>query len=178
MVQMGKQSSSDLLQGPLPRVARAEWTAYWLTAVFLVLGLSWLGVRHSTAWQPFVICLVTGVAWAGWIGSFRITLDKTELTYRTLFAAHTIQHADIQTLATKFALDRAGLILLVIQPKDSERPIRVNMKPFRRADLALLIDTIRAANPSVEITPGLQKLRTAQFSIVKARLRKDTPEKA
>ena len=173
---MSEAASRSSRQESLPHIARAAWTAYWLTAGFFVLGLPWLGVRHPTAWQPLVICLATGVAWAVWIGSFRIGLDKTELTYRTLSAARTIQYTAIQTLATEIA-DRAGVVLLVIQPKDSGKPIRVNMKPFRRADLTLLIDTIRAANPSVEIAPGLQTLRTAQFSIVKTRLRRDTPKK-
>ena len=158
-------------------VARAEWTAYGLTAAFVMLGLPWIWVRHPTAWQGLVTCLASGIAWAVWIGSFRIELDKTELTYRTLSAARTIQYTAIQTLTTKIGPGRAGFVLLVIQPKGSGKPIHVNMKPFRRADLALLINTIQAANPSVKIAPGLQKLRTAQFSIVKALLRKDTPEK-
>ena len=174
---MSEAASRSSRQESLPHVARAAWTAYWLTAAFFVLGLPWLGVRHPTAWQPLVICLAAGVAWAAWIGSFRIESDKTELTYRTLFAARTIQYTAIQTLATEIALDRAGFILLVIQPKGAGKPIRVNMKPFRRADLALVIETIREVNPSVEIAPDLQKFRAAQFSIVSARLRKDAPHK-
>ncbi len=168
---MNKQGSVISNQQSLPYVARAEWTAYWLTVVFFVLALPWVRLQHSTDWQGLVICLAAGMAWAIWIGSFRIELDKTELRYRTLFTAHTVQYAAIQKLTTEFALDRAGFLLLVIQPIAPGKPIRVNMKPFRQADLALLIDTIRQINPSVEIASGLQKLREVQFSIVKARLR-------
>ncbi len=160
-----------------PYVASPEWTAYWLTVGFFVLTLPWTRLRHPTDWQGLIICLAAGVAWAAWIGSFRIELDAAKLRYRTLFTVHAVQYAAIQTLAAEIALHWAGFLLLVIQPSASGKPIRVNMKPFRRADIALFIDTIGKHNPSVEIDPSLQKLREAQCSIVKARLREGGPDK-
>lgn len=120
-----------------------------LFAVPLIVSILALE-REKSAWV-----LVAGVACA--YGSIalsllfrRIEIDGDTITYRTLTTKRSlslpeIRSAEVKVGSASYWVDRfSGVVRLEIEPHPhaGKKPLRINLKPFRRADVRALLDFV------------------------------------
>lgn len=131
--------------------ARACASAYMvLVGVWVLLSLSFLySALHGAkgTWPVVVVCACPLIYFLLWLGSFRITILESTLSYRTLFGGtlavplNEIEKAEIKVNAAGKGCPVWQLILWPM-PTTQKKPIIINMKVFSKADLNRVFDVL------------------------------------
>ena len=105
----------------------------------------WANSSHGIDFGALLIAtIVTGFCLA-WLGSFKITIEPTELSFRSLFhGKQIIKHSDIKMvrLEWKFWRTKKGPLRLIIEPRENSntRKLDINAKVFSRAAINAVLD--------------------------------------
>ena len=156
---------------PIPYFIKAEWTAYLIfSIIFVPVSLLWTFLffknPHSNDWIAVLISIVFLGVFMWWIGSFKITIDQHQITYKTLFSRLNIVNiADISKLEVSVGLvgsessTNNAYYRLIIHTKNAEYPLIINLKPFSTKDIIILVNALSFINPSIELDELSQSLR-------------------
>jgi len=149
------------------RAARSTYLVFglillpFLLPVFIILHQYWSNQRIGSPSDLLVVvffpavCLFVFV----WIGSFQITVSGSRLSYRTLFGGtRTLLLSEVASAETQLGTGKlfGPFHRLVITPKDSSRPMAVNMKIFEKSDLQQLLTILGdrvAGKPKLSVIP-------------------------
>jgi hypothetical protein len=80
-----------------------------------------------------------------WVRGFRILVSESEIAYRSGFGGtRVLRIADIQSAWTEMGRDTASAAFyrLVLQSRDSDQPVVINMKVFARHDILKLVEIL------------------------------------
>ena len=161
----------------LPYTAKAEWTTYLIFSIFFVpILLLWVFIsfQHpaSNAWEAVLILFIMLSIFLAWIGAFKIILQEDRLFYSTLLSKNNeILFSDItrigfKVLSAEESARKSALIVLEIYTKIKEAPLAINMKPFSKRDLAILVDVVSKKNPEIDMDAVTLKLKEGEFKPV------------
>jgi hypothetical protein len=173
----------------LPYAIKAEWTGYLIFSIlFIPISLLWVVVAFKNPSQNFLlpnlIPLVILTIFLIWLASLKIVLNSDGIFYKTLFSkGFKIKFSEIEKVGVDIGMypsgseqqgsQRRGYYRFNIFKHDVGDPFAVYMKPFSKRDLAILIDAIMVANPSVKLDKLSRNLYEGNFKpIVSQGIRK------
>ena len=171
----------------LPHIIRAEWTGYLIFSIFFIpISLLWIIVGYKNPSQnlllPDLIPWIILTIFLIWLASFKIVLNTNGIFYKTLFSKGSeIKLSQVKKVEIAVGIypserertARGSYYRLNIFRNDIEKPFSINIKPFSKRDIAILIDAITIQNPSVELDKLSQNLKEGNFrSITSAGIRK------
>ena len=174
----------------LPYAIKAEWAGHMIFSIlFIPISLLWIVVAYKNQSQNFLLPIL--IPWIiltiflVWLASFKIILRTGSIFYKTLFSkGKEIPYTNIKNVEIDIGLfpsgsglceraSRRGFYRLNLFRHAIEEPVTINMKPFSKRDLAIIVDRITVANPSVGLDELSQSLKDGDFGpIVKAGIRK------
>lgn len=167
----------------LPYTIKAEWTAYLVFSImFVPITLLWIiDYRPDTnSWQPILILLSILTLFLIWIKIFRITLENNKIFYKTLFSKKELLFSDIKKIEIATGIDRtaseemAGVsfvkrrmgAFIRMNISSKNELLSINMKPFSKRNLIIIVDAITIANSNVELDAPALALKQGDFKPV------------
>lgn len=150
---------------------KAEKTGLIFTQIFLVLigvlGLFFV-IQDSSVWQFAVIALVGLALIHIWLASFKITIANSNLEYRELKSKNKISIPEIKKIYLKIGLSsekqKRGYYRMYIEGENNQ--LIINIKPFSKNNLAILVDTLVKNNPSIELDKYSSDIRKGNLDTV------------
>jgi hypothetical protein len=163
----------------LPYTIKAEWTAYVVFSV--IFGLLILLAAYADFVKPQsgvfvieIIVLVIFTVFLFWIASFRIIIDKNGIIYKTLFSQKNIVFSEIERVeihagrSTSNSEKSAGMpyrpaAFIRMDLFTNSNLLMINMKPFSKKNMAIVVDAINTANPNTELLGAAATLKDGEF---------------
>jgi hypothetical protein len=136
------------------RAARSTYIGFGVIVGFmLVLTLLPLITVGGISLKMLSVVLGAGLFVFGWIRAFKVTVDQTHITYRTLLAGtRTIAIADIQkarvVVGDYYRRSRTEpYMILDLEPRPElhQKAMKINIKVFRLDDVRRLVGVVREA---------------------------------
>ncbi len=159
----------------LPHVIKADWTAYLIFSIFfgpiVILGI-FATLKNSSAWPVSFVALIFLVAFLAWINSFKIILSDDKIIYKTLFSKNKeaifskINNMEINIGLKHKANAKSAFYQLDIYERGSIELLSINMKPFSKRDLAIIVDTIAIKAPSAKMDELTYQLKEGDFKLI------------
>ncbi len=175
----------------LPYTIRAGWTSYVVPTSIIFGPLSLVAVlvafkspSHAQSFLlPDLIIFGSLTFFLIWIASFKIVLNSDSISYKTLFSKGLqVKFSEIKKVEIDIGMHSSrskqsgrqkSYYSLNIFTHSPKQHLSINMKPFSKRDLAILIDAIMVANPSVELDRLSRNLYEGDFKpIVSQSIRK------
>jgi hypothetical protein len=126
-----------------------------LAGLWAALGLFFTWIQYqkpeSNSWQGAAICLGVAFTWVVWLRGFRLRVHDGVFEYRDGFyrtlRCQVAEIEDASTARVSWRLLGRSLRVprMVISVRGAE-PIRINVKPFSRADLATLRGILKTSH--------------------------------
>lgn len=164
----------------LPYTIRVEWTTYMVFSLFFIpISALFIFVNMKSPflspWAGFGFPLVFLSVFLIWAQSFTIVLKEDRIIYKLLhFAVHReVKYCDISKLKIDVGLGPASLkhhayYRLFFVDKSGKEILVINLKPFSRRDLALLVDIVSRKNKEVEMDELSMKIKEGGISSIAA----------
>lgn len=132
----------------LPYTIQAEWTAYLLFSIMFgpIAGYALYDAISTREvflghWVAFFI-----FGWALlWISRFRITLKPDKIQAQSLFSNRELAYAEISGLTLEIGAtqpQKSAFYRLNILSRTGTEPLMINIKPYSKTDLGILVRTI------------------------------------
>ena len=137
----------------LPYVVKAEWTTYFIfSLLFGPIALLWLVGYFknpvANAWAPLLILFLVLTLFLVWAAALRVILEKDRIIYQTLFSRRReLFFSDVKKVKISIGL----YYQLNLFGARNSQPLTINMKPFSRRNLAIIIDAVASENQAVEL---------------------------
>jgi hypothetical protein len=136
--------------------AGTELDARACSSSYLILGSIWaipaivatslLRSGRMEDWSFVYIASGVLLVMLLWLRTFRLKYSDGQLSYRTLFSGtRSISLSDIEKAETQLIGTSKGqvrVLMIYLQPERMEKPMRVNMKVFSKADLGRIFDLL------------------------------------
>ena len=163
----------------LPYIIKAEWTAYLVFSILfgpiiLLLLAAYYINPDSNIWQAVLFALGTLIIFLVWISYFKVILNSNGIFYKTLFSkGFKVNFSEINKIEIDIGMHssgsekqerQVGYYRFNIFTHSSEVPYTINMKPFSKRDLAILVDLAVAANPSIKLDKLAHDLYEGNFN--------------
>jgi len=162
--------SKSYSNGKIPHIIKAAFAMYLILLIFIapyVIFFLWAMIfLDRSFWVPFVTLFAIFLAMLVWTRRFKIVILGDKIVYSTLFSKkNVVKFANIKKLEIKIGQNKNVFYALHIHDNNrySTEPLIINMKPFSKNDLSLLVKTITSVNPSVEIDHDVKKLKQGHF---------------
>ena len=149
----------------LAYAARPSWSPFII--FFMIGGLITLTllplIANSSAlpllllvWAPIGVFLL-------WLGSYKIVLLPGKLHYNMLFSRKEMFFADITRVAVKVVHGRGAGYILQVYGNSSDKPLAINVRPFRMRDISIVVDAIATYVPSATLDAIAREMRAGTF---------------
>ncbi len=167
-----------------PYEIKAEWTVYFVFSILfgptvLLLLAAYYKNPDSNMWQAVLAAFGILTMFLIWISYFKITLNPDGIFYKTLFSkGFRVNFSDINKVEIGIGMyasgsgqqgrQRGSYYRLNIVTHSSEVPFSINMKLLSKKDLAILVDSIVAANSSVKLDKLANDLHEGSFKTIES----------
>lgn len=115
-------------------------------AILAIAGAFLIRTGRTQEWPFVYIPSFAMILTLLWLRMFRLQYFDGQLSYRTLFSGtRTISLSDIEKAETQVistSKGRVRVLIIYLRPEKMEKPIRINMKVFSRADLGRVFDLL------------------------------------
>ncbi len=161
---MSKQKIINIYS--LPYKFGSEWIAYLVfSIIFIPIGISsiFIALEDPEAYLFALFSVFLSVGFLFFIGSFKVEIREYRVIYKTLFSKQEIPIEEIQ---------RLDMIITTVQNVPAyylnmishDEKLSINMKPFSKKDLAILIDLVATKNNKIELNELATELREGKYS--------------
>lgn len=156
----------------LPLKIKPGGAIYFIFAILLFLPAIislFATLKNPSFWPIIGISLVVFILFLIWIYNFEIQILKDRIIYKSLFRKEEILFENIKKVEIIVGIysnrkaKNSGYYSLNIF--NTNQKISINMKPFSRRDLAIVIviDSIYSYNKSIELNELAMKLKDGNF---------------
>jgi hypothetical protein len=158
----------------LPYIIKVEWTAYTVfSIIFIPFLVSALVLQDIQAQSLVLVLFLIAIVW---LERFKISLTASSIEYQTLLSGkHSIDFSEIDKVEVDIGFSQysagwqhyyksrtqAYYRLNILQ--NGQKTLTINMKPFSRRDLAIVMDAIYSHNPNIKMDDYSRSLKDGDF---------------
>ena len=90
-------------------------------------------------WTNVIVSIGLLICLLWWIGSYRIVIQGSVLTYKSIIGSFSVDRNDIINVRPTYFLRSSGPAALRLDVKDGTNKLNINLKPFSRSDIAAIL---------------------------------------
>ncbi len=159
----------------LPYRIRTEWVSYLVWSILFcpMVVIAIIATYQDDTFWPMDILLIIFLGFVIlWLKGFKIDILEDKVMYKTLFSRKKeIRYSEVKKMKLEVGVNNQntagkGFYRLVFLGSLSETILVINMKPFGKNDLAILIDAVANKSTNVEMDKELAELRDGNLNPV------------
>ena len=156
-------------------VIKADTSVYIIFSIFIIpiLLIELVALHKSLTALPLVLLTITIIFIVLlWISSFKIILKNDNIYYKSLFSKlRIVKLSDIKELKciigdVKRATKKSAFYQMVLYDYEHNELLTINMKPFSKNDITLLVKNIVLQKPDITIDKFFKAIIDGNFNPV------------